>query len=127
MGVSYKGGAPSYHSISDNISNLKKSFKFINGYFGDQGTSNRVRVVYGNDPVSIGKEFYNKIAFGGIEKDLSNGKGKITYMADGSIITFRPTTKSDNYPGVNINISKSTDSGGIKQQKIHFGKEEDRR
>ena len=25
-----------------------------------------------------------------------------------------------------INISKSTDSGGIKQQKIHFGKEEDK-
>lgn len=114
MGVSYKGGVPSYHSISDNISTLQKSFKFTNGYFGDQGTSNRVRVIYGDNPASIGKEFYDKIAFGGIEKDLSNGKGKITYMADGSIITFRPTTKSDNYPGVNINISKSTDSGCIK-------------
>ena len=47
-------------------------------------------------------------------------------MADGSIITFRLTTKSDNYPGVNINVSKSTDPGDIKQQKIHFGKEEDK-
>lgn len=126
MGVSYKGKIQSYQSIGDNISNLKKSFKFVNGYFGERGSSSSVRVIYGKDPISIGKEFYNKIAFGGIEKDLSNGKGKITYMADGSIITFRPITKSDNYPGVNINISKSTDSGGIKQQKIHFGKEEDR-
>ena len=52
-------------------------------------------------------------------------------MADGSIITFRPITKSDNYLAVsdnylavNINISRSTDSGGIKTQKIHFGKED---
>ena len=45
-------------------------------------------------------------------------------MADGSVITFRPTTKSDNYPGVDINISKSTSSGDLKQQKIHFGKED---
>lgn len=122
MGVSYNGGSPKFHSISDNISNLKKSFKYNNGYFGEQGTSNRVRVIYGNDPAIIGKEFYDKISFGGIQKNLPNGKGKITYMADGSIITFRPTTKSDNNPGVDINISKSTDSGGIKQQKIHFEK-----
>ena len=126
MGVSYKGGTPSYHRINDNISNLKNSFKFNNGYFGNKGSSNRVRVIYGSNPKSIGKEFYDKIAFGGIEKDLSNGKGKVTYMADGSIITFRSITKSDNYPGVSINISRSTDSGGIKQQKIHFGKEENR-
>lgn len=124
MGVSYNGGSPKFHSISDNISSLKKSFKYNNGYFGENGTSNRVRIIYGNDPASIGKEFYDKISFGGIEKNLPNGKGKITYMADGSIITFRPTTKSDNYPGVDINISKSTDSGGIKQQKIHFEKED---
>ena len=125
MGVSYKGGAPSYHGISDNISNAANSFKYQNGYFGEQGKINRVRVIYDADPISVGKEFYDKIAFGGIEKNLSNGKGKITYMADGSIITFRPTTKSDNYPGVDINISKSKKSGGIKQQKIHFGKEDD--
>ncbi|WP_295250853.1 hypothetical protein [uncultured Catenibacterium sp.] len=98
-----------------------------NGYFGDKGTSSQVRVIYGNDPVNIGKDFYKKISFGGIEKDLDNGKGKITYMADGSIITFRPITKSDNYPAVNINISRSTDSGGIKTQKIHFGKEDEKK
>lgn len=63
----------------------------------------------------------------GIEMDLDNGKGKITYMADGSIITFRPITKSDNYPAVNINISRSTDYGGIKTQKIHFGKEDEKK
>jgi hypothetical protein len=127
MGVSYKGGVQSYHGITDNLTGLKSSFKYKNGYFGDKGTSSQVRVIYGNDPVNIGKDFYKKISFGGIEKDLDNGKGKITYMADGSIITFRPITKSDNYPAVNINISRSTDSGGIKTQKIHFGKEDEKK
>lgn len=61
-----------------------------------------------------------------IKKDLPNGKGKVTYMDDGSIITFRTTTKSDSYPSVDINISKSTDSGGIKQQKVYFGKKDDK-
>lgn len=126
MGVSYKGVTLYYHSINDNISSVKNSFKYHNGYFGEQGTSSRVRVIYGNNPASMGKYFYDKIAFGGIEKDLPNGKGKVTYMADGSIITFRATTKSDDYPGVDINISKSTDSGGIKQQKVHFGKKDDK-
>lgn len=127
MGVSFKGGTAKYHSIGDNIIKTQKKFSYHNGYFGVQGTSSRVRVIYGDDPVKIGEEFYRKIAYGGVEKDLPNGKGKITYMADGSIITFRPITKSNNYPGVDINISKSLDSGGIKQQKVHFGKEDDKK
>ena len=127
MGLCYKGGAPEYHGITDNISTLKNSFEYHNGYFGDEGTSCRVRVIYSSDPTSTGLEFYDKIAYGGIEKELPNDKGKITYMADGSIITFRPTTKSNDYPGVDINISKSSGSGGIKMQKIHFENREDDR
>lgn len=70
---------PNYHSISDNISTAADSFEYKNGYFGERGTSSRVRVIYDGDPI---------IAFGGIDIDLPNGKEKITYMADGSIITF---------------------------------------
>ncbi len=43
-------------------------------------------------------------------------------MSDGTIITYRRYTRSDNLPAVDINIRKSTDSGGIKSQKIHFVK-----
>lgn len=46
-------------------------------------------------------------------------------MADGSMVTFRPTTKSDDYPGVDINVIYSSNSGNLKQQKIHFGKKGD--
>jgi hypothetical protein len=42
-------------------------------------------------------------------------------MADGSIITMRPVSFSpDGSPVVEINISGSTHTGGLKQQKIHF-------
>lgn len=122
MGVYHKGGILSYRKISDNISIVANYFKYNNGYFGAEGKGRRVRVIYSDDPVISGKEFYSKISYGGIEKDLPNGKGKITYMADGSIVTYRPKTKSDDYPGVEINISKSVNTGGVKQQKIHFGK-----
>ena len=44
-------------------------------------------------------------------------------MADGSIITWRSVSSSDGSPVVEINIKKSSHSGGLKEQKIHFEKE----
>ena len=57
MGVSYKGGSTSYHSIADNVKNTADTYKFQNGYFGEPGNSNRVRVIYSNDPAVTGKDF----------------------------------------------------------------------
>lgn len=122
MGLGYKGGALSYYSVSDNISELSKSFAYNNGYFGEKGNNSRIRVIYSDNPDNTGKTFYDKIAYGGIESPLENGKGYKTNMADGTIITFRPTTSSDNNPGVDINIAKSINHGSLKQQKIHFEK-----
>ncbi len=42
---------------------------------------------------------------------MSNRKGTIAKLADGT-------------PAVDINIKNSKESGGVKQQKIHFVKEE---
>ena len=122
MGVSYNGGSPLYRSILDNLVEVRKSFKYENGYFGEKGKNRQVRVIYGDNPVMIAEEFYKKITNGGKVEMLPNGKGKITRMPDGSVIVFRRTTKSDDNPAVNIDISKSTDSGDIKTQKIHFEK-----
>jgi hypothetical protein len=41
-------------------------------------------------------------------------------MADGTIITWRKISSSDGSPVIEINISGSTHSGGLKKQKIHF-------
>ena len=48
---------------------------------------------------------------------------RITQMSDGSVITWRKISSSDGTPVVEINISNSSHTGGIKQQKIHFTEE----
>ena len=82
----------------------------------------KVRIIYCDDPATTGKDFYDKITHRGIKEALENRKGFKTTMTDGTIITFRPSTKSNNNPGVDINISKSDSHGNLKQQKIHFEK-----
>ena len=47
------------------------------------------------------------------------------FMSDGSRISFRKKSTSDGTPVVEINITKSTHTGGVKYQKIHFIKEDD--
>ena len=123
MGVSYKGGAQSYRSVSNNIPFVSLSYDYNDGYFGEPGTGNKVRIIYSDNPISTGKDFYDKIAYGGIQTYLDDNnpsKGAKTEMADGTIITFRPKTKSDDNPGVDINITKSNEHGSLKKQKIHF-------
>ena len=71
---------------------------------------------------NIAKDFYEKLTYGAIEKSLPNGKGKIAKLKDGTIITYREISSSDGSPAVDINIKKSTNSNGVKQQKIHFTK-----
>ena len=99
MGVSYKGGTTYYHSIADNISEASKRYPYEKGYFGKEGNNKKIRIIVSNNPAKTGLDFYNIIAHGGIEEKLPNGKGVKTSLADGTIITFRPTTKSDSNPG----------------------------
>ena len=131
MGTSYKGGSPSFRSISDNISALSKAFSYSNGYFGvkgESGSNSRVRNIHTNTPVETAKKFYDKATYGGMESSIFNKRtgeiiGKKTKLADGSIISWRQRSSSDGSPAVDINIEKSSNSGGVKQQKIHFLKE----
>lgn len=125
MGSYYKGGTTTYHSISDNIQTTANNYKYEHGYFGDKGKSTKTknRVIHCDDPVSEAKKFYDTIANGGIEASLENGKGFFTRLKDGTIITYREITSTVDSPAVEINVKKSTDTGGIKTQKIHFEKE----
>lgn len=41
-------------------------------------------------------------------------------MSDGTVLTTRGVGSSDGSPAFGINISGSTDGGGIKGQKIYF-------
>ncbi len=131
MGVSYKGGTFTYHSLDDNQAVLLKKFShFQDGYFGEQNNRNEaVRNYTSDDPLKTGKEFYDTAANGGKEEpiyDKKTGKviGRKTEMKDGTIIVFREKSSSDGSPVIEIFISKrDVDKNGksiIKEQKIHF-------
>lgn len=119
----YKGGAAYHHSLSENVSNLKANYPYSNGYFGEKGQGRTfTRNISSDDPVATAKDFFDKAAYGGVVQQMSNGKGEIVKMKDGTIITHREISSSDGTPAVEINIASSTDPAGIKMQKIHFVK-----
>ena len=123
MGHGYKGDTGHHHSITENLSSLKSDYKYQNGYFGDPGQGRSfVRNIKSSDPAKSAKDFYDKAAHGGIEKQMSNGKGVYTKMKDGSILSYRAVSTSDGSPAVEINIKQRNDHGEIKYQKIHFVK-----
>ena len=123
MGHGYKGDTGHHHSITENLSLLKSDYKYQNGYFGDPGQGRSfVRNIKSSNPAKSAKDFYDKVAHGGIEKQMSNGKGVYTKMKDGSILSYRAVSTSDGSPAVEINIKQSNDHGEIKYQKIHFVK-----
>lgn len=119
----YLGGTAEQHSIRDNLSKVAETYEFSNGYFGKQSAQGRVprtRNIESMDPKHTALDFYSRLANGGKEEPLKNGKGVATKLLDGTVITFRKISSSDGSPVVEVNIKKSKDSAGIKKQKIHF-------
>ena len=127
MGHGFKGDTGHHHTIGENLSNARSAYTYndATGYFGNKGQSHStsVRNIVSDDPVATAKDFYDRLTYGGIKKKLENGKGVITIVKDGSVLTFREVSSSDGTPAVDINITSSgDDTGGIKTQKIHFVK-----
>lgn len=122
MGTTYKGNAVYYRSVGQNILPTASKYPYRNGRFGvnSPSTGNKTRNIASADPLGTAKDFYDRIAYGGVEKIYANGDRRITQMADGTIITWRRVSTSDGGPVVEINISSSSHTGGIKKQKIHF-------
>ena len=123
MGTSYKGNSKYYRSIGQNVVLTSSKYHYENGRFGvnSPSTGNKTRNIVSSDPQATAKDFYDKIAFGGKETIYNGGKLNITHMADGTVITMRTVSSSpDGSPVVEINISSSSHTGGVKEQKIHF-------
>jgi len=131
MGTSYKGGADYYHNVSENLGNMKDKYSYKNGFFGEKGDSkdSSIRHIYSDDPSETAKEFYDDLAYGGVEKTLyykdGSVKGYQTHMADGTIINWRKVSSSDGSPAVDIDVQYSNEHGDIVTQKIHFVKTEE--
>ena len=125
MGTGFKGNSSYYRSVGQNILSTLSKYQYRNGYFGTSSPRGgpKTRNILASDNLGTANDFYNRIAYGGKEKVFSENM-RITTMSDGTIITMRKRSNSDGTPVVDINISKSRGSGGIKKQKIHFLKGE---
>lgn len=114
----------------NNTPGFKRAFGYSNGLFGVKSlrkdAGNDVRNVVSSSPVRTAKYFYGTISHGGKEeiRSISNRHGKgelrISTMPDGTVLTYRRYSSSDGSPVVEINIKRSTNSGGVVSQKIHF-------
>lgn len=125
MGTTYKGNSKYFRSIGQNILLASQKYDYHNGFFGENSEHGNIhtRNITAVSSIIAATDFYNKIAFGGIEQIVSDNLA-ITRMADGTVITMRKVSGSDGSPVVDINISSSTHTGGIKNQKIHFVQED---
>lgn len=124
VGTGFKGNAPYYRSVGQNVLIAGSSYGFKNGYFGENSPhgGNSTRNIAADDNLGAAQDFYDKLAYGGKEQ-IVNDNMRITHMADGTVITMRKVSSSDGTPVVDINIEYSRGSGGVKSQKIHFVKE----
>lgn len=126
MGAGYKGNVRHYHSVGENLSKIKSCFLYNNGFFGISGDGGKdySRHIVSENPLATAYKFYNLLSEGGIESKMRNDKGIFTKMKDGTVISYREYSSSDGSPVVDINIKNSSNSSGIRKQKIHFIKEE---
>lgn len=125
MGLSYKGGTSSHHSLRDNLSSLEYNplFQRNGNHFGQANKSGAtVTTIKSDNPLKTAQEFFDKIGYGGsFMKNSSTGQvdQNLVYMSDGTIIYYRVTSKSGS-PAVFIYVKNSNNNCGLRTHKIHF-------
>lgn len=107
------------NSIEQNVYKASKYYDFNeeSGYFGRKGNSQKVRVIYSNNPIVDASILFNILKSGGNVTSLPNKKGIKAVLKDYTVITFRRITKTKDSPAIDINIEGSK---VVKNQKIHF-------
>lgn len=78
-------------------------------------------LTFNKSQIAEAREFYDKIACGGIENVIGEDNWT-TKMKDGTYINFRIKTSSESSPAVQINIKNLSDNAGIRFHKVHFSK-----
>lgn len=118
--IHYVGRKQRYRSLEQNISLVTKTFGLSDGYFGIKGSSLTIREIHARNHEQVAKDFFNKIAKGGILDLKTLPGGVVSRLKDGSNISYRKITKSPNSPAVEIRFKSVNSKYGINDQKIHF-------
>lgn len=122
MGVTvhYVGRKQQFRTLEQNIQSVSESYPITNGYFGTKGSSRRIREIHARNHEQVAKDFFNKIARGGILDLKTLPGGVVSRLKDGSTISYRKITSSPNSPAVEIRFRSARSKYGINDQKIHF-------
>lgn len=122
MGVSvhYVGRKQQFRSLDENYDLVVTSYPLSNGYFGIKGSSWGIREIHSRNHEATAKDFFNKIARGGVLDLKTISGGVVSRMKDGTIVSYRKITSSENSPAVEIRFRKQNSKYGINDQKIHF-------
>lgn len=121
--VHYVGRKQQFRSLDQNISATISSYSISNGYFGVKGASYGVREIHSRNHEAAAKDFFNKIAKGGMLDLKTIAGGVVSRLKDGTVVSYRKITKSPNSPAVEIRFRNAKSKYGINDQKIHFVKD----
>lgn len=115
-GGGYASSPSSAAAFRRNIERLGAKYpRDRQGRFGRPGRRPGVQIVRTRDPEKAAKDFYGTLATGGATSPLPGGKGWRSRFDDGSLVVYRPSSKSGS-PAVEITvIGKHGD-----RYKIHF-------
>jgi hypothetical protein len=119
-------------NINSNTAAVRKEFGLTqNGYIAQKSKTNGKtsrRVYYSTDPLSSAKKLFSTIGKGGVQSTLKGKDGEVygwtRTMKGGDIITYRARKSSDGSSVIDIYIHNS--HTGIRNQKIHFYKKENK-
>ena len=118
--IHYVGRKQQFRSFEENVNDITSHYKISDGYFGIKGSKTDIREIHTRNHEATAKDFFNRVAKGGLlDLDTIPG-GVVAHMKDGTFISYRKVTSSVNSPAVEIRYRRVDSKYGIRDQKIHF-------
>lgn len=119
------GTSDTTRQLESNTRALSKSHSLSpSGYFGQSKGGTGVRTLSSEDPAKDAAAAFKTLARGADKIDPNGPDVFVARFRDGSAITYRPVSRSqDRSPAIDIHL-KNKPQGIAPNQKIHFVKKE---